>query len=95
MNRSAADLSLRKMESYQVVIINSASVALHVKNHLKRQVSTLSKTDHIANAITTNSITLHVRNVVKESKDNVYNLKMLQYDILLVLLALYIPSEFD
>jgi len=90
MNRSEADLSLRKMENYQVVIINSASVAPHVKNHLRRQVSTSLKTDPIANGITTNSIIPHVRNVMRASKDNVYNLKMPQYDTLLVLRALLV-----
>jgi hypothetical protein len=79
------------MENYQVAIINDVSVAQPVKNHSKPQVSTYSRIDHIVNNITTNSITRHVRNVVKVLKDNVYNSKILQFDILHVLLALYSP----
>jgi hypothetical protein len=93
MSQSAADHSHRKMGNYLDVIINDVFVAQHVRNHLRRLVSTSLKIDRIVNAITTNSIILLAPNAVKELKDNVCNLKIPRFDILLVLFALYFPCE--
>jgi len=89
MNPFEVALSLHKTGNYRVDIINVVSVARHVKNHLKQQVSTSSRIDHIANNIITSSITPCVRNAAKGSKVNVCNLKTLLSVIQTALLVMY------
>jgi hypothetical protein len=82
MSRFEVVLSRHKMGNYQVDIINDVSVALHVRNHSKQRASTFLKIDRIVNGIITNLIIQHAVNAVKVSKDNVSNLKTVQFDIL-------------
>ena len=90
MKLSEDGLSLLKTANFPDDIINNVSVVQLVKNLLKRQVFTFSKIDRIVNDIIVNLIILPVRIVVKALKDNVCNLKMLQFDILNVLLVTYL-----
>lgn len=82
MNQSEVVLSLPKMGNYQDDIINVVSVVQHVKNHLKLPAFTSLKIDLIVNDIITNSIIQLAVNAVKALKDNVCNLKTVQFDIL-------------
>jgi hypothetical protein len=83
------DLLPLKMVNFQDDIINVVFVVRRVRSPLRRQVFTFSRIGHIVNDIIMNLIILRVGNVVKVLKDNVYNLKMLQFDILPVLLVMY------
>ena len=93
MNLSVVVRSPLKTVSFLDDTINIVSVVQHVKSHLKRQVFMSSRIDRIVNNIIMNSIILLVPNVAKVSKDNVYNLKMLQFDILIVLHVMYFPLK--
>lgn len=83
------DLLPLKMVNFPDDIINGVFVVRHVRNLLKRQVFMFSRIDRTVNDIITNLIILRVGNAVKVLKDNVYNLKTLQFDILTVLLVMY------
>ena len=95
MNLFEADLSPHKTASCLVDIINVVSVARHVKNRLKLQVSTSFRTDRIVNNIITSSIIPCVRNAARVSRATVFNSRMLQSAIPTALLVTYSPLSSD